>query len=215
MTYRRDEHRLPSRTGTVVWRLIKGLTSHEVFRKEIILAKKQNREVLDKGKFLRLVREGRWEFVERSNARGAVAVIAVTDAREFVLTDQFRPAVGCRVIDLPAGLSGDVPGQQDEAFARSALRELIEETGYHAEQLEHLADCPSSPGLTSEVISYFFARSVSKVEAGGGVEHEQIEVHAPKLRTIKRWLVEQVTAGKLIDPKVYAGLYFIAAQRAA
>ena len=178
------------------------------------MAKKQSREVLGKGKFLRLVREGRWEFVERSNARGAVAVIAVTDAREFVLTDQFRPAVGCRVIDLPAGLSGDMPGQQDEAFALSALRELIEETGYHAEQLDHLAECPSSPGLTSEVISYFFARGVSKVEAGGGVEHEQIEVHAPKLRTIKRWMAEQVAAGKLIDPKVYAGLYFIAAQRA-
>lgn len=177
------------------------------------MAKKQTREVLGKGKFLRLVREGRWEFVERSNARGAVAVIAVTDKREFILTDQFRPAVGRRVIDLPAGLSGDVKGQEDEAFALSALRELIEETGYHAEKLEHLADCPSSPGLASEVISYFFATDVTRVEAGGGVEHEQIEVHAPKLRTIKRWLAGQVSAGKLIDPKVYAGLYFIAAGR--
>ena len=177
------------------------------------MAKKQTREVLGKGNFLRLVREGRWEYVERSNAKGAVAVIAVTDEREFILTDQFRPAVGRRVIDLPAGLSGDVKGQEDEAFALSALRELIEETGYHAKKLEHLADCPSSPGLASEIISYFFATSVTRVEAGGGVEHEQIEVHAPKLRTIKRWLTQQVAAGKLIDPKVYAGLYFIASSR--
>ncbi len=174
------------------------------------MAGKESREVLGQGKFLRLVREGRWEFVERSNARGAVAVIAVTDEREFILTDQFRPAVGCRVIDLPAGLSGDVKGQEDEAFAVSAQRELIEETGYHAGKLEHLADCPSSPGLASEIISYFFATGVTRVEAGGGVEHEQIEVHAPKLRTIKKWLIQQVAAGKLVDPKVYAGLYFIA-----
>ena len=177
------------------------------------MAKKQSREVLGKGKFLRLVREGRWEFVERSNARGAVAVIAVTDEREFILTDQFRPAVGRRVIDLPAGLSGDVKGQEGEAFAVSALRELIEETGYHAENLEHLADCPSSPGLASEVISYFFATGVTRIEAGGGVEHEQIDVHAPKLRTIKKWLAGQVAAGKLVDPKVYAGLYFIGIRR--
>lgn len=177
------------------------------------MAKKPTREVLGKGKFLRLVREGRWEFVERSNARGAVAVIAVTDKREFILTDQFRPAVGRRVIDLPAGLAGDVKGQEDEAFALSALRELIEETGYHAEKLEHLADCPSSPGLASEIVSYFFATAVTRVDVGGGVEHEQIEVHAPKLRRIKTWLAGQVAAGKLIDPKVYAGLYFIASSR--
>ncbi len=173
------------------------------------MAKKASREVLGKGKFLRLVRDGRWEYAERLNARGAVAVVAVTDDREFVLTDQFRPAVGRRVIDLPAGLSGDVKGQENEAFAISALRELIEETGYHAENLSHLADCPSSPGLTSEIISYFFAATVTRVESGGGVEHEQIEVHTPKIRTIKKWLFQQVAAGKLIDPKVYVGLYFI------
>ena len=112
---------------------------------------------------------------------------------------------------IPAGLSGDIQGEEDEAAAVSALRELVEETGFHAQTLKHLADCPSSPGLTSEVVSYFFARGVSRVEAGGGVEHEQIDVQTPKLRTIKKWLADQVAAGKLIDPKVYAGLYFIGA----
>lgn len=171
--------------------------------------RKPARTVLGKGKFLQLVRDGQWEIAERINARGAVAVVAVTDEREFVLTDQFRPAVGCRVIDLPAGLSGDIPGQEDEASALSARRELIEETGYDADTLEHLADCPSSPGLTSEMVSYFLARGVTRVSSGGGIEHEQIEVQTPKLRTIKKWLASQVAAGKLIDPKVYVGLYFI------
>ena len=175
--------------------------------------KKSTRTVLGKGKFLQLVRDGKWEFAERINARGVVAVVAVTDDREFVLTEQFRAAVGKRVIDLPAGLSGDLQGQEDEAESISALRELVEETGFHASALEHLADCPSSPGLTSEVVSYFFARGVKRVNAGGGVEHEQIDVQTPRLRTIKKWLASQVASGKLIDPKVYAGLYFIAADR--
>jgi ADP-ribose pyrophosphatase len=126
-------------------------------------------------------------------------------------TDQFRPAVGKFVIDLPAGLSGDIKGQEDEGHAVSALRELFEETGFVAETLKHLADCPSSPGLTSEVVSYFLAHQVTRVTEGGGVESEQIRVQTPKLRTIKKWLAEQVAAGKLIDPKVYAGLYFIGA----
>lgn len=169
---------------------------------------KQKREILGEGKFLRLVKQGRWEFVERNNARGAVAIIAVTKDHQLILTEQFRPAVGCPVIDLPAGLSGDIVGEEDEALTVSALRELEEETGFTAKRLKHVADCSSSPGLTSEVISYFFSRQVTRISDGGGVEHEEIVVHTPSLRTIKRWLTRQKAQGKMIDVKVYVGLYF-------
>jgi ADP-ribose pyrophosphatase len=169
---------------------------------------KSRREILGTGKFLRLVKDGRWEFAERTNAIGAVAVIAVTKDDRLVLTEQFRPAVGKRVIDLPAGLSGDVAGLEDEEQAVSALRELEEETGYTAKKLKHVASCPSSPGLSSEVISYFFSRSVVKIGDGGGVEHEAIEVHTPAIKSIKPWLSRQKAAGKLIDVKVYLALYF-------
>lgn len=169
--------------------------------------------MLGKGRFLQLVLDGQWEIAERVNARGAVAIIAVTDQQEYVLTDQYRPAVGCHVIDLPAGLCGDVQGQENELAKLSAQRELEEETGFRAKKLRHLGDCPSSPGLTSEVISYFLARGVSRIHAGGGVEHEAIVVQTPRLRSIKKWLKDQVAAGKLIDPKVYVGLYFLSSTR--
>lgn len=174
-----------------------------------MVSKKMVRTVLGKGKFLQLVLDGQWEIAERINARGAVAIIAVTDEQEYVLTEQYRPAVKRTVIDLPAGLSGDVLGQEDEAAELSAHRELEEETGFRAKRLKHLVDCPSSPGLTSEVISYFFARGVTRISLGGGIENERILVQTPKLRTIKKWLSQQIAAGKMIDPKVYAGLYFI------
>lgn len=169
---------------------------------------KHHREILGSGKFLRLVKAGRWEFAERTNARGAVAIIAVTKDQRLVLTEQFRPAVSKTVIDLPAGLSGDVAGAEDEAESLSAMRELVEETGYSAKSLKHVASCPSSPGLSSEVISYFFSRQVTKISDGGGVEHEQITVHTPTIASIKSWLSRQIKAGKLIDSKVYLGLYF-------
>ena len=174
---------------------------------------KSARVTLGEGKFLRLVREGRWEFAERTNARGAVAVIAVTKDGRLVLTEQYRPAVGRRVIDLPAGLSGDIVGAEGEDQAVSALRELVEETGYTAKRLKHVASCSSSPGLSSEVISYFLSRGVTKISDGGGVGHEQIEVHTPSLRTIKAWLSRQIALGKLIDAKVYLGLYFAQAAK--
>lgn len=166
------------------------------------------KKTIGKGKFLRLVLDGKWEFVERTNASGVVAVIAVTKDRRIILTDQFRPAVGRHVIDLPAGLAGDTVGAEDEEFAHSALRELIEETGYDARRLKHVGDCPSSPGLTSEVVSMFVASNLKKVDDGGGVEGEQIQVHTPFLRGIDAWLAKRVAEGTLIDCKVYAGLYF-------
>jgi len=172
------------------------------------------KKTIGKGKFLRLVRDGNWEFVERANARGVVAVVAITTDRRLILTDQFRPAVGRHVIDLPAGLAGDVVGSEDEEFAVSALRELVEETGYVAKSISHVADCPTSPGLTSEIVSLFVAHDLKKSKAGGGVDGENIEVHLPTIRGIARWLAKQVAAGKLIDGKVYTGLYF-AKRRAA
>lgn len=171
------------------------------------------RKTLGVGKFLRLVREGCWEFAERINARGAVAVIALTKDRRLVLTEQHRPAVGGRVIDLPAGLSGDVAGAEDEALSVAALRELVEETGFTARSLKLVANCPSSPGLSSEVITYFFSKSVTRISTGGGVDHEQIVVHTPSLKTIKPWLTRQIAQGKLVDAKVYLGLYFALGQK--
>lgn len=169
---------------------------------------KVRREVLGEGKFLRLVREGRWEIAERTNAIGAVAVIAVTKDGRLVLTEQYRPAVGCAVIDLPAGLSGDIPGAENEDQAVSAMRELEEETGFTAKSLKLVANCPSSPGLTSEIVSYFLARQVTRIGKGGGVDHEQIIVHTPKVASLKSWLSRQKRAGKLIDVKVYLSMAF-------
>lgn len=172
-----------------------------------------SRETLGEGKFIRLVRDGRWEYAERNNCQGVVAVIAVTVDDQLILTEQFRPAVGKLVIDIAAGLSGDEPGQHGEALAMSAQRELMEETGYVAKKLTYVADCPSSPGLTNEVVTYFFAKNVRKEGDGGGVSHEQITVHTPSVTTISRWLKRQVKLGKLIDPKVYAALYFVLKSR--
>lgn len=173
-------------------------------------AKADSRKTLAKGKFLQLVRQGRWEIAERVNARGAVAIFALTDQRELILTEQHRVAVNRAVIDVAAGLSGDVAGQENEDFAIAAQRELLEETGFECEHIERVGAGPSSPGLTSEISDYFVATGVRRVSAGGGVEHEQITVHVQPLRTIRRWLAAQVKLGKLIDPKVYAALYYLA-----
>lgn len=126
-----------------------------------------------------------------------------------MLTEQFRPALGCITIDLPAGLCGDMGNEQPII---AAIRELEEETGFTTEDIRRVAQCPSSPGLTSEVLTYFQCSDATKVADGGGAEGEgeNITVHTPELSSIDQWLDQQVQMGKMIDPKVYLGLYFIA-----
>src|SRR5688572_23754818 len=50
-------------------------------------------EIITKGKHLHLVRRGTWEFARRPNVCGIVGIVAVTDARELILVEQFRPPV--------------------------------------------------------------------------------------------------------------------------
>jgi ADP-ribose pyrophosphatase len=167
---------------------------------------------LGAGRFLRLVAADGWEYIERVNASGVAAVAAVTEDGRLVIVEQHRLPVGGPVIELPAGLCGDDAGASQEPLAEAACRELLEETGYEVPggpaSLEHLFTVPSSAGLTSEVVTIFGARGVRKVAQGGGVDGENIVVHAPPVGEVAGWLVARSRAGVLVDPKVFIGLDF-------
>lgn len=168
---------------------------------------------LHTGRFLKLVKRGHWEYAERNNVTGVVGIVAVTTDQKLLLVEQMRIPVGCPVIELPAGLAGDIPGEEHEALATAAQRELEEETGYQAESFEYLTCGPSSAGLTSETLNLFLARGVKRVGAGGGDASENIVIHEIPLADVPAWLAQQAKAGKLVDTKVYAGLYFVGARR--
>ena len=172
------------------------------------MSKTAKPKILWKGKFLRIMRLGRWEYAERVNAIAGVVIVAVTKQGNLLLTEQERVPVGKRVIELPAGLAGDTKGNETEELPLAAKRELLEETGYEAGELKWLTAGPPSPGLSSEMITFFRAENLRRVSAGGGEGSEKIIVHEVPLRTCAKWLEEQSSAGLLIDPKVYAGLFF-------
>jgi ADP-ribose pyrophosphatase len=102
------------------------------------------RQILAEGTYVRLVREDRWEWAERTNNSGVVAIVAITEDAQIVLTEQYRRPLDARVLDLPMGLSGDVHGAEGEDMREAARRELLEETGYEAAGLELLGQGPTS-----------------------------------------------------------------------
>jgi len=149
------------------------------------------------GKNILVLERDDWEFVERKKGKEAVAVIAETEDGELILTEQFRRPVNARVIDFPAGLV------EDDGPEATAKKELEEETGYTCDSVELLAKGPTSPGITSEIVSIYRAHGVRRVGDGGGVDSEQITVHRVPLQEVHAWLEKQ---NALIDLKV--GIYF-------
>ncbi len=165
-----------------------------------------DKEILWTGKYIRLVRRGRWEFVERINLSGIIAVAAITDDDKIVLVEQFRVPVNASVIELPAGLVGDVAGSEAEAMETAARREMIEETGYQVGELTLLYEGAASAGLSNEHISLFLARGLTKVGPGGGDESEDILVHEVPRGELVDWLGQRRREGKVVDIKVYLAL---------
>jgi ADP-ribose pyrophosphatase len=173
--------------------------------------KKLIRTILHSSQFLALIREGHWEYVDRVNATGAALILAVTPEEKILLVEQYRIPVHARTIEFPAGIIGDEPGKHDEAHIEAARRELREETGYVAGRIEPLTTGPACSGITSERVTLFRASELSRAGQGGGVAHENIIVHEIPQAAIIPWLEAKAKTGVLIDPKIYAGLFFIAA----
>jgi ADP-ribose pyrophosphatase len=155
------------------------------------------------GRHLSMRRRGGWEYVVRKTSGPAVGIVAVNAAGEVVLVEQYRPPVNRKVVELPAGLSGDIAGKENETLLEAAQRELLEETGYVAARWTELLSGYSSPGLTDESITLFLAEGLRREGPGGGDSSEEIVIHEVPLADVLTWLKQQ---SFMADLKLLAGL---------
>jgi ADP-ribose pyrophosphatase len=163
--------------------------------------------VLCEGRYLTLVDDAGWEYVTRHKIKGIVVLVPITPEREIVLVEQHRAPVNKRVIELPAGLVGDVPGQEAESLVDAAHRELVEETGFEAREMAELCVGPIAVGVSDEELTFFEARDLRRVGPGGGDQTEDIAVHVVPLARLGEFLAEKRASGLAVDPKIFAGLY--------
>jgi ADP-ribose pyrophosphatase len=164
---------------------------------------------LYEGRWLRLRQRGRWEYAERTNPGGAVIIVAVTPADRVLFVEQYRVPILQTTIEMPAGLVGDLAEQSDESALQAARRELEEETGYRCQRMEFIHRGPSSSGMSTEMIAFMRAWDLEKVGPGGGDATENIVVHEVPRREAGAWLLARAAEGYSIDPKLFAGLWFI------
>ena len=165
-------------------------------------------QTLHEGKWLRLRKQGQWEYAERTNDGGlAVIVVAATPERKVLFVEQYRVPVGARTIEMPAGIVGDI--HAGESLELAAERELLEETGWQAEKIQLLMIGPTSAGMSNERVAFVRATGLSKVHDGGGDASENILVHEIPVDDVPAWLAQKAEQGFEMDLKLWAGLWLL------
>ncbi|MTI70210.1 MAG: NUDIX hydrolase [Firmicutes bacterium] len=133
------------------------------------------------------------EIVEHS---GAVAIVPITDDGYVTLVKQYRKAIDKELLEIPAGKI-----EVGEEPKSCAIRELKEETGITAENLEYMFEFYTSPGFSNEKLYLFMAKNLDVGEANPDTD-EYIEVVKVKLEE----LVEKVNKGEIQDSKTIVGI---------
>jgi GDP-mannose pyrophosphatase NudK len=151
---------------------------------------------------------GEWETQSReAYDRGNGATILLYDASRgtVILTRQFR---------LPTYVNGNASGMLIEACAGlldednpedCIVREVREETGFEIRNARKAFESYMSPGSVTEILHFFVAEysHAQKVDNGGGIEEEDIEVLEMPLAAA----LAKVASGEICDAKTIMLLY--------
>lgn len=146
-----------------------------------------------------------WEAIERRAVGHVVVVFAVTPQRTVPLIEQFRPPVGTRILELPAGLC-DVAGESFDGVAR---RELEEETGWVADVLREAPPSAESSGTLQSSLHLFLATTTERRDTQYGPGEQFMEPRIIELpfddlpAAVLRYHAEH--PGHLIDTKILSG----------
>jgi ADP-ribose pyrophosphatase len=143
---------------------------------------------------------------ERGDA--VAAIILNRDTQKVILINQFRYPTYEKgpgwIYELVAGILE--PNETPEDALR---RELMEEIGYRADDLTHIATFYVSPGGTSERIMLFFAEvgNSDRVTAGGGLASESEDIQLTEVALPELW--RALDAGEIMDAKTIIGIMWL------
>jgi ADP-ribose pyrophosphatase len=174
---------------------VKDLTEHHV----------SGEQVFD-GNLLKVYRDdvrlpdgshGQREYIKHP---GAVAIVPVFDDGSILLERQFRYPHHKVFIEVPAGKL-----EPNEPHLQTAKRELLEETGYAADEWKHLTAIHTAIAYTNEAIDLFIARKLRKSGAAQLDAGEFVETLVVPFDEA----IAMVKDGRITDAKTVAALLWV------
>lgn len=135
-----------------------------------------------------------WDHIEH---KGASAVLPIDDEGKVLTVTQYRGAIDDIMIEIPAGGRDSV----EEDFAVCAARELEEETGFRAGNLEHLVDIHTAAAYTSEKIAVYVAKDLIPSR-----QHLDEDEFVDIRRYTFEELNDMIFSGKITDSKTIAAV---------
>ena len=120
---------------------------------------------------------------------GSTAVVPLLDDNTVVMEVQYRHPVGDYLLEIPAGTLE--PG---ESPLNCAKRELIEETGFRAQELIKLGKIHMIPAYSDEEIQVFIAKGLTLTEQNLDPDEIIEVVKYPLEKT-----VQMINEGKITD----------------
>lgn len=150
---------------------------------------------------------GRVAAREKVEHFGAVAIAALDEDDRLIMIYQYRPALGRRLWEMPAGLLDD-PSEEPVAAAR---RELVEEVGIEADDWATLVDVSGCPGFADESVRVFLARGLRSVERRAATDDEEADLLIRRVSLDD--LVTGAMSGALVNGPCVAGVFAAAAVR--
>ena len=128
-----------------------------------------------------------------------VNILALTEKDEVVMIRQYRHGIDEITWELPGGMIDQ--GEEPEEAAR---RELLEETGYEAEEIRIIGSVQSNPAYFNNLNYTVLARGARRVASQSLDEFEEIHVAVYSLDQIERMLRN----GEILHALVVSAFYW-------
>jgi 8-oxo-dGTP pyrophosphatase MutT (NUDIX family) len=141
-----------------------------------------------------------WEVIEHP---GGVAIVPFDEDSNILMVRQYRHAVGVELLELPAGTL-----KKGEDPALTARRELQEEVGMDAANLELIGEFFLAPGYSSELMRVYWATGLMEAT----LPQDEDEVIAVE-RVPFAEAVQMALNGQIRDAKSVSGLLLAAHKR--
>ncbi len=129
---------------------------------------------------------------------GGSVVVPVTSEGKIVMVNQYRYPIDGFLLELPAG---KLFVNEDPLVC--AVRELQEETGYHANKITKLSAITTTPGFCTEILHIYLAEELT----AGSHSREEGEFGMEQFEFFLDEIEEKIITGRIIDAKTLSGIF--------